>query len=261
MDMKLKDKVALVTGGASGIGGEICRRFGEEGAKVSVVDMNLEAAKQMAGEIAAAGRKAIAVECDVSEEEQANAAVQRTERELGKVNILVNCAGHEGANFIADMSTEEWRRIFAVHCDGTFFFTRAVLQTMGEGDRIINISSIDAVGGQVFGTHYAAAKGAIVSFTKSLSLEVSYKGITVNAIGPGVIRTRMGNLLVEVAPPDFPDGIPSRRYGEPSDIAALAVFLASPEASYITGQMILVDGGITLANPVNRFTAKLMGMP
>ncbi len=261
MDMKLKDKVALVTGGASGIGGEISRRLGAEGVHVAVVDMNGEAAERMAGELVALGVKAIAVKCDVAVEEQAVAAVQRTQEELGNVNILVNCAGHEGTGFIADLSAEEWRRIFAVHCDGMFYFTRAVLQTMGEGDRIINISSIDGVGGQVFGSHYAAAKGAMVSFTTSLSLEVSPKGITVNAIGPGVIRTRMGNQLVEVAPEDFPDNIPSRRYGEPGDIASLVVFLASPEASYITGQMILVDGGITHANPINRFTARLMGLP
>lgn len=224
---------------------------------VSLVDMDLEGAKAVVKEVEASNGKALAIQCDVGQEEQVNQAVAETEEQLGKVGILVNCAGIPGGNFFADITTEEWRRMFEVHCNGTFFCSRAVIKSMEGGDRIINISSMDGVQGQVLSAHYAAAKGAIIPLTISLALEVAHRGITVNAIAPGVIRTPMGQLLIDGSP-DFDKEIPVLRYGEPEDIAELAAFLASPKAGYITGQTIVVDGGLTLANPVNRLAAKLM---
>lgn len=260
MSGQLAGKVALVTGAASGMGRAIALRFAKEGAQISIVDIDLDGAKRVANEVKKLKAKAIAIQCDVANERQVNQAVKQTQEQLGNIGILVNNAGIAEGCFIADMSTKQWRKMFAVHCDGMFFFTRAVIKSMQKGDRIINISSVDGIQGQVFSTHYAAAKGAMIAFTTSLSLELAPRGITVNSIAPGVIRTAMGQMLIEVAP-EFYKEIPMVRWGEPEDIAELAVFLASPGASYITGQTILVDGGITIANPVNRFTAKLMGLP
>jgi len=244
MSGQLAGRVALVTGAASGMGRAIALRFARDGAKVAVVDINLDGAQKVAEHIKGLKGKAIAIKCDVASERQVEQAVKETREQLGNIGILVNNAGIAGGCFIADLTTKEWRRMLGIHCDGMFFFTRAVIKSMQQGDRIINISSMDGIQGQVFSTHYATAKGAMIAFTTSLALELAPRGITVNGIAPGIIRTPMGQMLIDVAP-EFYKEIPVLRWGEPEDIAELAAFLASPAASYVNGVSIPVDGGRT----------------
>ncbi len=244
---RLLGKVALITGGASGIGRGIAHRFALEGAKVSIVDVNIGHAKNVVKEINDLGGKAIALQCDVRDENQVDKAIEETIKNLGSVDILVNDAGIFDLGKISDITLEKWRTMFQVHVEGTFLFSKAVLKNMKEGGRIINVSSVSGITGDALVTSYSAAKAAIVGFTKSLALEVAHKGITVNAIAPGLIYTPMIQMIDTVAPELYKD-IPAKRLGKPEDIAAVAAFLASPEASYITGQVIIVDGGLSLTN-------------
>jgi len=263
MKKKLSGKVALVTGASSGIGRAIALRFAEEDAKVSVVDINLEGAKKVVKEIEALGGKAIAIQCDVGDEEQVNKAVENTKKKLGKVGILVNDAGIVNSNLVSDLTTEQWHNLFKTNIDSVFYFSRAIVKSMQEGDRIINITSINAFCGNVTAAHYASTKAAILGFTTTLALEVADKGITVNAIAPGIIQTGMTKGITNL-PPEFVKEyikeIPVPRIGLPEDVAAVAAFLASPEASYVTGQTIVVDGGLLLANPSQEFLLKLLRM-
>jgi 3-oxoacyl-[acyl-carrier protein] reductase len=263
MEKRFSGRVALITGAASGIGRAIALRFAREGAKISVVDINLEEAKNVTKEIENLGGKAIAVRCDIGSEKQVSNAVETTIDKLGNVGILVNNAGIVNNNLVSDLTTEQWQNLFRVNVDGMFYFSRAIVKNMQEGDRIINISSINAFCGNLSAAHYAATKAAILGFTKSLALEVAHRGITVNAIVPGIILTGMNKQTVEANPEyikEFVKEIPIPRLGTPEDVAAAAAFLASPEAGYITGHTIIVDGGILLVNPSQQVKLKLLRM-
>jgi NAD(P)-dependent dehydrogenase (short-subunit alcohol dehydrogenase family) len=246
----MSERVAIVTGGGSGIGLAIGERLASDGMAVAVFDRDTEAAAAAAGKISAAGGKAVGLTVDVTERTQIDAGVEQTRAQLGAATVLVNSAGLDGFDPFLSISADVWNRIIAVNLTGTFNCCQAVVPDMVEAGwgRIVNISSSSAHSGQPLMTHYVAAKAGVIGFTKALALELGPKGITVNTIPPGFIDTPMlrrseskGLLGKDV---EFhASRTPVRRVGRPEDIAATTSFLVSDEASYITGQVIGVNGG------------------
>lgn len=244
------EKVAVVTGGASGIGLGIARRLAQDGAQVAIFDLNGDAATDEASRICADGGEAVGIEVDVADREQIRVALDAVHGWFGRVTILVNNAGLAGYQPFLRIDTSTWNQFLAVNLTGIFHCCQLVLPDMiaaGWG-RIVNISSSSTHSGQPLMTHYVASKSGVVGLTKSLALEFGPKGVTVNTIPPGFIDTPMirdaeanGQLGKGV---DFhATQTPVRRAGRPEDIAAACAFLVSDEAGYITGQVIGVNGG------------------
>ena len=246
--MRIKDRVAIVTGGAMGIGQGICIRLAEEGARVAIFDVNLEEAQKTAQVIDKAGGTALALKVDITRAAEVEAAVKKVISTLGKVDILINNAGISLTSKVANMTEEVWDRVNEVNLKAVFLCCRAVIPHMKERryGKIINISSILALRGSAYYAHYSATKAGVVGFTQSLAVELGPHNINVNAIGPGVIDTPMAEQ--DVAPElrqRLQKRIPMRRIGVPRDIANAVLFLASDEASYITGQCLYVCGGLS----------------
>ena len=247
--MRLKDQVALVTGGSRGIGRGIVKAFAAEGAKVAFVYRgNQAAADSLVQEVSQAGGAALACQADVSDMNAAQACVEKVEKEWGRFDILVNNAGVIRDDLFVRMEPEAWNTVLQTNLGGTFNFTRAVAYTMMKQrrGRIINISSVAADYVNQGQTNYAASKGAINAFTRALAVELASRNVTVNAIAPGFIETDMSEAVRNKAGDIIKKIIPMRRLGQPSDIAQVAVFLASDAAAYITGQVLTVDGGLSL---------------
>ncbi len=239
-----------MTGGGSGIGLAIAERLAAEDHAVAVFDLDADSASAAAEKIAAGGGAALGVTADVTDRSAIEAGVTEVRARLGPPTVLVNCAGLDGFDPFLKISPEKWDRILAVNLTGTFNCCQAVVPDMIEQGwgRIVNISSSSAHSGQPFMTHYVAAKSAVIGLTKALALELGPKGITVNTIPPGFIDTPMlraaeakGLLGNDVAHHEA--NTPVRRVGRPEDIAAACAFLVRDEASYITGQVIGVNGG------------------
>lgn len=236
----------MVTGSAMGIGREIAARFAREGADVVLFDIS-DKVFEAAEELRSYGVRALAFRGDVSNRRDVEGAVSEAAEKLGKIDILVNNAGIYPFKAFLEMSEEDWDRVMNVNVKGTFFFTRAVAPLMvknGYG-RIINIASI---AGTVVGfpglTHYCASKAAILGFTRALALELARFNITVNAVAPGPIETPGTKAgLTEETKEVYIRAIPVGRLGLPADIASVVAFLASDEASFITGQLLVADGG------------------
>lgn len=243
-------RVALVTGGGSGVGEAVCHRLAREGRSVGVLDINGESAGEVARAIQAAGGQAIALGADITRSDQVAGTVDAVHAAFGPIGILVNTAGVEGFASFEAIDSDAWDRMMEINLKGCFNVTHAVVPDMvaqGWG-RIINFSSMSAQTGAANMVHYAAAKGGIIAMTRSLALELGPSGITVNAIAPGLIDTPMAQRAI--ADGRFPLPVeklvrtyPIPRMGEPGEAAAAVAFFASEDAGYITAQLLGVNGG------------------
>jgi len=246
--MKLKGKVAIVTGAAQGIGRGIALALAKEGAKVVVSDISDKIA-DVVREIESLGSEALAAKANVADsretEKMANAAIKK----FGRIDILVNNAGIYPFKPLVEMKEEDWDKVMGVNLKGVFNCTKAVLPKMIEqkSGNIINISSIaGAMIGYPNLVHYCASKGGVLGFTRAAALELAQHGIRVNAIAPGAVETPGTKVVGEEALKQVEQTIPLKRIGQPGDVANLVVFLASDDSSYITGQLIVADGGFTI---------------
>jgi 3-oxoacyl-[acyl-carrier protein] reductase len=247
--MKLKDRIAVVTGGSRGIGRAIALAFAREGAKVAVVYKGSQAAAEsLVQEIRQAEGTATAAQVDVANAQEVQASCEKIEKDWGPIDILVNNAGVVRDDLFVRMEPEAWNSVLATNLGGTYNFCRGVAYSMmrRRAGRIINISSVSADHANPGQTNYAASKGAVNAFTRALAVELASRGVTVNAIAPGFIETDMSAPVRNKAGDLIKKAIPMRRIGVPDDIAKVAVFLASDDSSYITGQVITVDGGLSL---------------
>lgn len=248
----LTGKAAIVTGGAMGIGQGIVLRLAEAGAAVMITDINLEAANNTVNQIRSKGGKAEAIKADASSVADARRTVQETVRAFGRLDILVNNAGIYPFAPALQMTEELWDKVLDINLKGLFFYSQAAAQEMmneGHGGKIINIASIDALHPTGNLVHYDASKGGVVMVTKALALELGPHNITVNAIAPGGIQTpgASGPAVSDEFMQAFISKIPLRRMGVPDDIARVVFFLASGASDYMTGSLVVVDGGFLQA--------------
>lgn len=251
---RLNEKTVIITGGGGGIGSATCHRFASEGAKVAVFDVNLEAAQAVADAIVANGGRASAFRCDITRREEVDAAVAAVEADLGPVDVLVNNAGWDVFKPFVKTSAQEWARLIDINLTGALNMHHAVLPLMAsrKAGRIVNIASDAARVGSSGEAVYAACKGGLVAFSKTIAREHSRHGITVNVVCPGPTDTALfadykegaGNpeKLVEA----FTRAIPLGRIGQPDDLPGAIAFFASDDARYVTGQVLSVSGGLTM---------------
>lgn len=241
--MQLKDSVALITGAAQGIGKEIAVAFAKAGAKVIITDINLELATQTANEL-----KGLPLKMNVADPADVDAGIKEAKEKLGKIDILVNNAGITKDTLFIRMKKEDWDAVINVNLTGVFNVSKAaaLLMMKQRSGKIINIASIVGEMGNVGQANYAASKAGVIGLTKTLARELAARGITVNAIAPGFIKTAMTDKIPEEVKQKMLAQIPLGKLGLPEDIAAAALFLASSAADYITGQVINVNGGMLM---------------
>jgi NAD(P)-dependent dehydrogenase (short-subunit alcohol dehydrogenase family) len=246
--MRLADRVAIVTGAARGIGREIALTLVREGAKVTICDMDIEPLKDVANEIKAAGGQALASKADVTKSAEINQMVETTLQRFGGIDILVNNAGgsaRDKASVFHEAKEEVWDSVIARNLKGTLICTRAVINHMIErkSGKIVNLASVNGISGQAGFVDYSAAKAGIIGFTKALAKEVNSYGINVNAVAPGVIETRAIEQIPKETMAEILKKLNLNRVGQPEDVANAVLYLASDEASYITGHILVICGG------------------
>ena len=248
MDLDLGGRVALVTGGGRGIGRAISLELASMGAAVAVnYAQGAAAAEAVVGEIESLGQRAIAVQGNVADPADAAALVDAAVRQLGGLAVLVNNAGVTRDNLVMRMKDEEWHEVLATDLSGAFYTSRAALRPMlkARWGRIVNLASVAGTAGNAGQANYSAAKAGLIGLTRSISREVGSRSITVNAVAPGMIATDMTSVLPEDLLKRAAEMASLGRLGEAGEVAAAVAFLASPAASYITGQCLVVDGGLT----------------
>lgn len=246
--MSLSEKVAIVTGSTKGIGKEIALAFARQGAKVVVSGRSAERAEQVCAEIKAAGGNAVAVVGDVSQMEDAQALIDKTVEAYGRVDVLVNNAGITRDNLLMRMKESDWDEVISINLKGTFNCIKSITRQLMKqrSGRIINITSVVGQMGNAGQANYSASKAGIIGLTKSVAKELASRNITCNAIAPGFIETDMTGVLDEKTREALLGQIPLGRLGQVGDVAKAALFLASDDAAYITGQTINVDGGMVM---------------
>jgi len=242
-------KIALITGASRGIGKEIALGFAKEGIDVAITySSNAQMAQDVVDEIIANGVRAIAVQGDVSIEEDVERIVKVVEEELGTIDILVNNAGITKDNLLIKMKVEDWDKVLSVNLRGVFLCTKAVTRGMMKKryGKIINVASVVGITGNAGQANYSASKAGVIGFTKTMAKELASRGIRVNAIAPGFIQTDMTDVLKEDVKEEIIKNIPLKALGTPKDISNLVNFLASENSDYITGQVIKIDGGMAI---------------
>jgi 3-oxoacyl-[acyl-carrier protein] reductase len=247
--MSLEGKVAIVTGGARGIGRAIVETLAQRGADVVIGDWQLELARTTAQEVAAStGRKIVAIQLDVSNSSSAKAMAEQAINEFEHIDILVNNAGTTRDNLLLRMDESDWDTVLNINLKGAFNCSKAVLRQMMKQHygRIVNISSVSGLAGQAGQTNYSASKAGLIGFTKALAREVASRQITVNAVAPGFIPTMLTKDLPDELKESMMKITPLGRWGKPEEIAYAVAFFASDEAAYVTGQVLSVDGGMMM---------------
>lgn len=247
--MNLLDKTAIITGGSRGIGKAIALKLAKKGANIVVnYTSNSSKAEEVVNEIKKMGREAMAVKADVSNPDDVKNLIKETEKKFSSIDILINNAGITRDTLLIRMKEDDWDKVMSVNLKGTFLCTKLVGKKMMKqrSGNIVNIASVVGIIGNAGQANYSASKAGIIGFTKSTAKELSSRGINVNAVAPGFIETEMTKKLSEEVVENYAKNIPLGKMGKPEDVANVVSFLCSEEASYITGQVINVDGGMVM---------------